>query len=144
MAPIGRVSYKTSCMSYHLELRNLQVLEVSWRKVVSRASRKVRQSTRGVPTISRRVSPKSTTQLSITIHQSNNMPRKSNKFIDIEDIVDDDQPPEIEPYAVLGLEKTATPDDIKSAYRKAALKHHPGMHVILLLRSQASDYNTEI
>ncbi|KAF8866938.1 DnaJ-domain-containing protein [Acephala macrosclerotiorum] len=40
-------------------------------------------------------------------------------------MVDDEQPPEIEPYAVLGLEKTATADDIKSAYRKAALKHHP-------------------
>jgi DnaJ family protein C protein 9 len=36
----------------------------------------------------------------------------------------DVETPTCEPYAVLGLEKTATADEIKSAYRKAALKHH--------------------
>lgn len=36
------------------------------------------------------------------------------------------EPPSIDPYEVLGLERDATPDQIKSAYRKAALKHHPG------------------
>ncbi|KAM7199452.1 hypothetical protein V8F33_004479 [Rhypophila sp. PSN 637] len=34
-------------------------------------------------------------------------------------------PPQIDPYSVLSLERTATPEAIKSAYRKAALKHHP-------------------
>ncbi|RKF64120.1 putative J domain-containing protein [Erysiphe neolycopersici] len=34
-------------------------------------------------------------------------------------------PHSIEPYAVLNLENSATADQIKSAYRKAALKHHP-------------------
>jgi DnaJ family protein C protein 9 len=43
-----------------------------------------------------------------------------------EDLIDD-EPPAIEPYTVLGIAKTATADEIKSAYRKAALKHHPGM-----------------
>lgn len=38
-----------------------------------------------------------------------------------------DGPPSIEPYAVLGLDKEATADDVKKAYRKMALKHHPGM-----------------
>jgi DnaJ-class molecular chaperone len=42
-----------------------------------------------------------------------------------EDILDED-PPSINPYEVLGLEKSASADEVKSAYRKAALKHHPG------------------
>jgi DnaJ family protein C protein 9 len=43
-----------------------------------------------------------------------------------EDLVDEG-PPSVNPYEVLGLEKTASADEVKSAYRKAALKHHPGM-----------------
>ncbi|KIL89569.1 DnaJ like subfamily c member 9 [Fusarium avenaceum] len=35
------------------------------------------------------------------------------------------EPPTIDPYEVLGLERTATADQVKQAYRKAALKHHP-------------------
>ena len=30
------------------------------------------------------------------------------------------------PYKVLGVAKTATSSDIKKAYRKLALEHHPG------------------
>lgn len=37
-----------------------------------------------------------------------------------------DEPPTVEPYEVLGIGKTATADQVKSAYRKAALKWHPG------------------
>jgi len=29
------------------------------------------------------------------------------------------------PFAVLGLERDATPDDVKAAFRTAALRHHP-------------------
>ncbi|KAI4763403.1 DnaJ-domain-containing protein [Aureobasidium sp. EXF-3400] len=36
-----------------------------------------------------------------------------------------DEPPTVEPYEVLAVEKTATQDQIKTAYRKAALKWHP-------------------
>ncbi|KAK7408742.1 hypothetical protein QQX98_009099 [Neonectria punicea] len=35
------------------------------------------------------------------------------------------EPPTIDPYEVLNLERTATADQVKSAYRKAALKNHP-------------------
>ncbi|EXJ55107.1 hypothetical protein A1O7_08032 [Cladophialophora yegresii CBS 114405] len=34
-------------------------------------------------------------------------------------------PPTVDPYKVLQVSKSATPDGIKSAYRKLALKHHP-------------------
>jgi DnaJ family protein C protein 9 len=44
-----------------------------------------------------------------------------------EDMVDNDGPPSIDPYEVLGLDTEATADDVKKAYRKLALKHHPGL-----------------
>ena len=46
-----------------------------------------------------------------------------------EEVLMDEDPPSINPYEVLGLEKTASADEVKSAYRKAALKNHPGMKV---------------
>ncbi|KAL5353418.1 hypothetical protein ACLOAV_001454 [Pseudogymnoascus australis] len=42
-----------------------------------------------------------------------------------EDLFDEDDAPHINPYEVLGIEKSATENDVKSAYRKAALKNHP-------------------
>jgi DnaJ family protein C protein 9 len=44
------------------------------------------------------------------------------------DDITEGEPPTIDPYEILGLERTATADQVKSAYRKAALKHHPGGH----------------
>ncbi|KAK4099813.1 DnaJ-domain-containing protein [Parathielavia hyrcaniae] len=35
------------------------------------------------------------------------------------------EPPAIDPYEVLGLEQTASADQVKSAFRKAALRTHP-------------------
>lgn len=52
------------------------------------------------------------------------MARKTKSEAQDEEILED-PPTSINPYEVLGLEKTATADQIKSAYRKAALKHHP-------------------
>ena len=46
---------------------------------------------------------------------------------DEEDDIEEDGPPTVDPYAVLGLETEATADDVKKAYRKLALKHHPGI-----------------
>ncbi|KAG4270700.1 DnaJ like subfamily C member 9 [Fusarium proliferatum] len=43
---------------------------------------------------------------------------------DHEDVLES-EPPTIDPYEVLSLERTATGDDIKKSYRKAALKNHP-------------------
>ena len=45
---------------------------------------------------------------------------------DTEDLLDADPPTKIDPYAVLSLETDATPEQIKTAYRKAALLNHPG------------------
>lgn len=42
------------------------------------------------------------------------------------DDLTDGEPPAIDPYEVLGLERFATADQIKSAYRKEALRSHPG------------------
>ncbi|KAF2765845.1 DnaJ-domain-containing protein [Teratosphaeria nubilosa] len=42
-----------------------------------------------------------------------------------DDISVDDAPTDINPYFVLSLEPDASQSQIKSAYRKAALKHHP-------------------
>ncbi|KFY17781.1 hypothetical protein V491_04931 [Pseudogymnoascus sp. VKM F-3775] len=42
-----------------------------------------------------------------------------------EELFDEDDAPLINPYEVLGIEKAATANEVKSAYRKAALKNHP-------------------
>jgi DnaJ homolog subfamily C member 9 len=38
----------------------------------------------------------------------------------------EDLPPAIDPYKTLEIDEKATADQVKSAYRKQALKHHPG------------------
>ena len=43
------------------------------------------------------------------------------------DVEEEDGPPIIDPYEVLGIETEATAVDVKKAYRKLALKCHPGM-----------------
>lgn len=48
-----------------------------------------------------------------------------SKVAEEEDISVDEAPTSIDPYAVLSLSEDATQDQIKTAYRKAALKYHP-------------------
>ena len=52
-------------------------------------------------------------------------------------------PTSIEPYGVLDIEKSATADQVKSAYRKAALKHHPDK-ISPELRDEANNKFQEI
>jgi len=51
-------------------------------------------------------------------------PRKRAQQED-EDLDIDEVPTSIDPYTILSVDKEATQDHIKTAYRKAALKHHP-------------------
>ena len=67
--------------------------------------------------------------LVIQQHSSENQsaimaPRKRAQQDD-EDLEIDEVPTAIDPYSILAVDKEATQDQIKSAYRKAALKHHP-------------------
>ncbi|KAI0966198.1 DnaJ domain-containing protein [Xylaria arbuscula] len=45
--------------------------------------------------------------------------------MDASDELDSEPPTVVNPYDVLGLERSATADQVKSAYRKLALKNHP-------------------
>lgn len=87
--------------------------------------------------------PNTASLLIPTQQQSNNMAKKQRKTTEAEDPMEEDfpndhdsegeehdlgdeGPPTIDPYEVLGLESQATADDVKKAYRKMALKCHPG------------------
>ena len=37
-------------------------------------------------------------------------------------------PTDINPYEILQVDQSASPSDVKTAYKKLALKHHPGMN----------------
>lgn len=36
-------------------------------------------------------------------------------------------------YKILGIDKNASTDDIKKAYRKRAMVHHPGIKLLIIL-----------
>jgi len=70
------------------------------------------------------------TSHTLTHHHTMPSKTKSSKAPPSSEPLDDlaAEPPteEIDPYAVLSVARDATDDQIKKAYRKAALKHHPG------------------
>ena len=49
----------------------------------------------------------------------------SANHINMEDL--SDPPTDINPYEVLEIETSATSSDVKSAYKKLALRYHPGL-----------------
>jgi len=53
------------------------------------------------------------------------MPSKTQYSSTSEDLDISEPPTTINPYKVLSVSKSATADEIKSAYRRLALKHHP-------------------
>ena len=97
-------------------------------------------STRRTVTLPRRCSRTQThhphimaPRLKKTFRERSNAEPETEPFVHDGDDSDDhgcleaDDPPSIDPYAVLGLDKDATSDHVKKAYRNMALKHHPGM-----------------
>ena len=52
--------------------------------------------------------------------------KQDEKPLQDEDLLTDEEPPSINPYEILGIDEKATQEQVKSAYRKQALKHHPG------------------
>jgi DnaJ domain len=79
----------------------------------------------------------------VEVHTSPSPPAKFSNMAPREEDLLDEEPPSINPYEVLGVEKTASADEVKSAYRKAALKHHPGMKVTLS-QLQLSDLKSSV
>jgi curved DNA-binding protein CbpA len=52
--------------------------------------------------------------------------------------------PDVDPYAVLGVAHTATPDEIKAAYRELVAKYHPDRHQGNPLEGLAADKLAEL
>ncbi len=44
-----------------------------------------------------------------------------------EDVFTEDDAPDIDCYGILGVEKKASEEEIKRAYRRSALRWHPGI-----------------
>ena len=56
----------------------------------------------------------------------------------------EDMPTSVNPYEVLGVEEKDNADQIKSAYRKQALKHHPGQPDHTLVPTNLLVSNTRV
>ena len=72
------------------------------------------------------------------IHFSINLANQVNSLLESADMdeVDETPPLEVDPYGVLEVDTDATPNDVKTAYRKLALRHHPGTPI----RHSATDH----
>ena len=43
-------------------------------------------------------------------------------------------PTSVAPYTVLELDRSASPSEVRTAYKKLALRYHPGPYSLILLR----------
>lgn len=77
-----------------------------------------------IPSFTEQERTKRTTQTSKMPRRT--MERSKPRETEEEEILIDEEPPAVNPYEILGIDDEATGEQVKSAYRKQALKHHPG------------------
>lgn len=71
------------------------------------------------------------------VNKHSDLKQARARLLSVEDEARKDTPLNL--YLILGVEPSCTPPDIKKAYRKAALRHHPDKATQLLVRNENAD-----